>query len=193
MPSTSLHCGFGLRFTDNGLKSTTMTINFIESAADPNKGFRIGREQSVFVGNVTFKVTGVKFGNYQLVEDGQAPKDTKYASTSQAILFTTDAGEDLPLSRLLNKRRIIYDKEGHAILVESCDFKAKLREHLETLGRREDDSAMLKGSVKEVADKALEFFNGKTLRVIEVEGFGRDDKNRLVPLLSPCIQFTFAE
>lgn len=170
-----------------------MTINFIPAEADSQKGFRIGREQSLFAGNVTFKVAGVKFGNYQIVRDDGRTEDTKYASTSQTILLTTDLGEDLPLSRLLNKRRIIYDKDGHASVVESCDFKAPLRAHLESLGRRADDSSMLKGSVKKVADHALKFFEGKTLICNEVPGFGRDDRNRLVPLLSPCIQFSFKE
>lgn len=170
-----------------------MTINFIQSEADANKGFRIGREQSLFASNVTFTVTGVKFGNYQIVKDDGKVEDTKYASTSQTILLTTSLGEDLPLSRLLNRRRIIYDADGHASVVESCDFKAPLRAHLEALGRRTDDSSMLKGSVKEVADHALRFFAGKTIVCKEVPGLGRDNNNRLVPLLSPCIQFTFKD
>ena len=169
-----------------------MTITFIEGAADPNKGFRIGREQSLFANNVTFKVTGVKFGNYQTVADDGTTSETKYASTSQSILFTTDIGEDLSLSRLLNRRRVIYDSDGHASIVESCDFKAPLRAHLESLGRRDNDKSMLKGSVQDVANHALKFFDGKTLIVREVEGLGRDPKtNQLTPLLSPCIQFSF--
>lgn len=168
-----------------------MTINFIEAAADTNKGFRIGREQSLFASNVVFTITGVKFGNYRITRDDGKVEDTKYASTSQIILFTTSLGEDLPLNRLLNKRRIIYDKDGHASVVESCDFKAQLRQHLESLGRRDDAPDMLKGTVEEVANHALKFFKDKELICNEVPGLGRDDKNRLVPLLAPCIQFSF--
>lgn len=170
-----------------------MTIKFIESAADSNKGFRIGGQQSLFVNNVTFTVTGVKFGNYQVVKDDGSVESTKYASTSQAILLTTSIGEDLPLTRLLNRRRVIYDKDGQASVVESCDFKADLRAHLESLGRRADSPDMLNGTVESVGNHALKFFTGKTLICKEVNGLGRDDKNRLVPLLSPCIQFSFKD
>lgn len=170
-----------------------MTINFIEKDADPKKGFRIGREQSLFQNNVVFTITGVKFGNYEIRGDDGSVKETSHASTSQSILLTTSVGEDLSLSRLLHKTMMIYKKDGDANPVPACTFRAPLREHLETLGRRDDDSAMLKGTVKEVADHALKFFEGKTLICKEVEGFGRDNKNKLVPLLSPCIQFSFTE
>ena len=168
-----------------------MTVKFIEASADNQKGFRIGREQSLFVGNVTFTVTGVKFGEYEITEDDGTKKPTKYASISQSILLTTSLGEDISLKSLLNKRRVIYDKEGHAIVVEKAGFKGALLQHMEQLGRRDDDSAMLKGTVKEVGDHALQFFQGKTIICVDVPGLGRDDKNRLVPLLSPCIQFNF--
>ena len=169
------------------------TIKFQEASADPNKGFRIGREQSLFVNNVTFQVTGVKFGNYQQIADDGSVTPTKYASSSQSILLETSLGEPLPLSRLLNKRRVIYQPDGSAHIVDSATFKGPLRAHLESLGRRDTDSAMLKGSVEDVAKHALKFFDGKTLIVSEIDGLGRDDKNRLVPLLSPCIQFSFQE
>lgn len=169
------------------------TIKFQEAPADPDKGFRIGREQSLFVNNVTFQVTGVKFGNYQQVADDGSVTDTKYASSSQSILLTTSVGEDLPLSRLLNKRRVIYDKDGSAHIIDSCTFKGPLRAHLESLGRRDNDSAMLKGTVEAVGKHALKFFDGKTLIVSEIDGLGRDNNNRLAPLLSPCIQFGFKD
>lgn len=174
-------------------KFTTAMANiiFTPASADPNKGFRMGHEQSLFVNNQTFTVTGVKYGNYQQKADNGELTDTKYASTSQAILLTTSLGEDLPLNRLLHKRRVIYDKEGKAQVVDAAAFKTELTAHLESLGRRTDDSAMLVGTVEEVGKHALKFFEGKVLQCVEHAGFGRDDKNHLAPLLSPCIQFTF--
>ena len=166
-------------------------IIFNQAPADSNKGFRMGHEQSLFVNNVTFTVTGVKYGNYQEKKADGSLVDTKYATTSQAILLETNIGEDLPLNRLLHKRRVIYDKDGQASIVESASFKAELRQHLESLGHRTDDPSMLVGSVEQVGQHAMKFFEGKVLQCVEHPGFGRDDKNHLVPLLSPCIQFTF--
>lgn len=170
-----------------------MTIIFNPETPDDSKGFRIGQAQSLFQNNVTFQVTGTRIGNYELVKDDGSKSPTPYASKSQAILFQTSLGEDLPLKRLLNKRRVIYDRNGTARTVPSCDFQAPLREHMESLGRRANDPAFLNGKIEEVASHALKFFEGKTLICKEIEGLGKDDHNRLVPLLSPCIQFSFQE
>lgn len=168
-----------------------MTIEFITAPADANKGFRIGREQSLFANNVTFKVTGVEFGNYEITEDDGTKTTTKYASTSQSIRLTTDLGEPLSLSRLLHKRTIVYDKDGRAFVVEGCTFKAQLRQYLEELGRRANDPSMLNGTVEEVGKKVFEFFKDKTLICREIEGLAKDKNGVLQPRLSPCIQFEF--
>lgn len=169
------------------------TIIFTEAPADPAKGFRVGHPQSVFQNNVTFTVTGVKFGNYATVKDDGSKVATKYAEKAQSILFTTSVGEDLPLSRLLNKRRLIYDENGRARTICAASFAAPLLAHIETLGRRPDDPSFIIGDVKTVAEHALKFFDGKTLVVVEFDGYGRDKDNKLVPLLSPAVQFQFKE
>lgn len=170
-----------------------MTIKFNEAPADASKGFRIGHEQSLFVNNVEFTLTGYKLGTYTITADDGTESPSKYASTSQNIVFTTSIGEDLPLNRLLNRRRVIYDEDGKATIVESCNFKGALRKHLESLGRRPDAPDMLVGTADDVAKHAIKFFEGKTLRVVEFNGFGRDNKNRLQPLLSPAVQFQFKD
>lgn len=164
------------------------TIIFIPAEADNNKGFRIGAPQSVFQPNVTFTVTGVKFGNYQV--DGS---DTKFASSSQQILLTTSVDEDIPLNRLLRNRRVVYDEHELATIVYAFEHHTALQAHLETLGRRDEDSAMLKGSVKDVADHALKFFKDKTLVCVDKSGFMRNDKGKLVPEITPTIQITFKD
>ena len=168
-----------------------MTIKFNEGPADPNKGFRIGQQASLFVNGAEFQITGYKLGNYTVIADDGSESQTKYASTSQSIVFTTSLGEDLPLNRLLNKRRVIYDADGKASVIESANFKAQLRAHLESLGRRADAHDMLVGTADDVAKHAIKFFEGKTLYCQGFDGFGKDNRGRLQPLLSPAIQFQF--
>lgn len=158
-------------------------INFVEAAASASKGFRMGRPESLFKNNVTFTVTGVKFGNYTI--DGA---DTKYADIAQSILFTTSIGEDLNINRLLKGRKVVYLEDGTAKIVDSCDFKVDFVRHLESLGRREDNPELLKGTVEEVANHAKKFFDGKTIKVAEEIFFAKDDKGKLVPGAS-TVQF----
>lgn len=158
-------------------------IVFVEAPASTSKGFRMGRPESLFKNNVTFTVTGVKFGNYRV--DGE---DTKYADIAQSILFTTSIGEDLNINRLLRGRKVVYLEDGTAQIVESCDFKVDFVKHLEQLGRRDDNPELLKGTVEEVANHAKKFFDGKTVKVSEEVFFAKDEKGRLVPG-APTIQF----
>lgn len=161
-------------------------IIFVEAPADPNKAFRIGRPESLFKNNVTFTVTGFKFGNYQ-INGG----NSQFADISQAVLLTTSIGEDLPLNRLMKGRKVVYDSHGDAFIVDTATFKAELMKHMLDLGRRDDNPELLKGSVEDAAKHALQFFAGKTLKVTEEAYFARDDKGKLVPG-APTIQFTFA-
>lgn len=160
-------------------------ITFVEAPADSNKGFRIGRPESLFRNNVTFTVTGYKFGNYT-VNGAQ----TTYSATSQAILLTTSLGEDLPLNRLLKGRKVIYHEDGSAHIVEIAIFKADLMAHMLKLGRRSDNPEMLVGSVEDAAKQALQFFTGKTIVCKEETYFAKDDSGRLVPG-APTVQFSF--
>ena len=168
-------------------------IRFVEAPADPNKGFRIGHAQSVFQNNVTFKVTGYKFGNYDIErKDGSVDK-TQYADSSQSIVLTTSVEEDLPLNRLLHKKDVLYDAQGSAHVEHACSFKGALMKHMLTLGRRDDNPAMLKGSVEDVAKHALAFFKDKDLICKEISGFAKDEKGKLQDRISPFIQFGWKE
>lgn len=168
-----------------------MTIIFVESAADADKGFRLGHKQSLFVNNVTFKVTGFKLGHYNVAKDGGTPAPTQYADKCQSIILTTDLGEDLPLNRLLHKRRVCYDNNGQAVVVPSATFQSELLGFIEQIGRRPDDPSMIIGSAESVANKVLEFFKNKTIHCHERNYLLRDKDNKLVAPLSPIIQFSF--
>lgn len=167
-------------------------IRFKEAPADADKGFRIGHAQSVFQNNVTFKVTGYKLGSYEIERVDGNVETTRYASTAQSIVFTTSVEEDLPLNRLLHKKNVLYDAQGNAKVVYGSDFRGALMQHLLQLGRREDDKAMLNGSAEDVAKHALKFFEGKgDLICRENSLFAKDDKGKLVDLISPSITFGF--
>lgn len=168
-------------------------IRFVEAPADPNKGFRIGHAPSVFVNNVTFRVTGYKLGNYDIERKDGTIESTKYADSAQSIVLTTSLDEDLPLNRLLHKKDVLYDASGLAHVEYACSFRGALMKHMLTLGRREDDSAMLKGSIEDVAKHALKFFDGKDLLCKEMNGFAKDDKGKLQDRISPFIQIGWKE
>lgn len=168
-------------------------IRFVEAPADPNKGFRIGHAQSVFQNNVTFRVTGYKLGNYDIERKNGSVEQTKYADSAQSIVLTTSVDEDLPLNRLLHKKDVLYDAQGSAHVEHACSFKGSLMQHMLTLGRRDDDSAMLKGSVEEVAKHALAFFKDKDLICKEISGFAKDEKGKLQDRISPFIQIGWKE
>ena len=169
-------------------------IRFKEAPADADKGFRIGHAQSVFQNNVTCKVTGYKLGSYEIERDNGNVETTKYASTAQSIVLTTSVNEDLPLNRLLHKKTVLYDAQGNARVVYGSDFRGALMQHLLQLGRREDDKAMLVGSAEDVAKHVLKFFDAKgDLICRENPGFAKDDKGRLVDLISPSITFAFKD
>lgn len=165
-------------------------IRFVEAPADPDKGFRIGHAPSVFQNNVTFTVQGYKFGNYEIENKDGSISSTKYANTSQSIVLTTSVGEDLPLNRLLHKKDVLYDAQGSAHVEYASSFRGALMKHLLQLGRRDDDSSMLKGSMEEVGKHALKFFEGKTLICKESPyRYAKDDKGKLVDRISPFIAF----
>lgn len=173
-----------------------MTIKFNEEANDPNKGFRIGGEQSLFQNNVVFTITGYKLGNYQIIKDDGTVETTKYASEAQQIMLVCDLGggvtEDLPINRLLKKRTLCYDKHDVAKVVEICRFKADLMRHMETLGRDEKNPAYFKGDTKSVAEHAMKFFDSKKIQCHEEpDCFAHDSEGKLVARTTPVITFDF--
>lgn len=151
-------------------------IIFNEGPVDPQKSFYFGRPESLFKDGAEFSVTGYKIGNYTV--DGRA---TERSATSQSVLLKTDLGEDLSLNTLLKGRKVVYDDHGKASVVPRSTFQAELQAHLLTLGRREDNPELLKGTAEDAAKKAVEFFNGKKVYCVGQTFFAKDKEGRLVP------------
>lgn len=166
-------------------------IRFVETTEGADKAFRIGHTPSVFQNNVTFHVTGVKRGNYEIEKKDGTVTKTKYADTTQSIVLVVDIDdkETLPLNRLLHKKEVVYDAQGSARVEYACDFRGDLMRHMLQLGRRTDDPSLLVGTIEQVAAHALKFFTGKTFICKEVSGiFAKDERGKLQDRISPFIQ-----
>lgn len=159
-------------------------INFKLEARDESKGFRAGRPQSVLVNGVTFTIKGYKLGRYE---------GTSQDEKSQSILLTTSVNEDINVNRFLNGRKIIFDEDGKAHPFEVAEFRNLLQDHLNTLGRREDDPSYIVGTADDVAKHLLTFFKDKTIVCEAVPGFVRDKDNRLVVPFNDIIRFRFTD
>lgn len=159
-------------------------ITFVEAPVDPNKSFYFGRPESLFKDGAEFTVTGYKIGNY--VIDG---KDSQNATVAQAILLTTDLGEDLPLNRVLKGRKVVFDDQGKASVIARSTFQAELRAHMLKLGRREDNPELLQGTAEDAAKHAKAFFDSKKVFCVGQTFFAKDEKGRLVPG-SVTVQFS---
>lgn len=167
-------------------------IRFVETTEGADKAFRIGRTPSVFQNNVTFHVTGVKRGNYEIEKKNGTVEHTKYSETTQSLVLVVDIDdkETLPLNRLLHKKEVLYDAQGAAHVEYACDFRGDLMQHMLLLGRRTDDPALLVGTIEQVAAHALKFFKDKTFICKEISGFAKDEKGKLQDRISPFIQIT---
>jgi hypothetical protein len=158
-------------------------IIFKAEVADANKGFRPGKPGSLFVDGVTFTIKGFKLGRY---ENSQQKED------SQAILFETSIGEDINANRLLSNKRVCFDADGKAQIIWASTFHKEFTQHLNQLERRKDDPSYVKGSAEDCAKHLMEFFNGKTIKVVEVtDVYFKDKEGRLVAPFSPVVVFTF--
>lgn len=151
-------------------------IIFTESPVDSQKSFYFGRPESLFKDGAEFSITGYKIGSYTV--DG---KETERSATSQAVLLTTDLGEDLSLNTVLKGRKVVYDDLGKALVVPRSTFQAELQAHLLTLGRRDDSPELLKGTAEDAAKKAVEFFKDKKVYCIGKSFFAKDKDGKLVP------------
>jgi hypothetical protein len=151
------------------------TVIFVESPVDPNKKFRLGRQPSVFVNGAEFTFTGYRLGNYTV--DGAS---TKYSAKAQAFELTTSLGENISSSRLIKGRRVLYDAEGKLVVIQATNFGPILEKFLvETFGRDEKESEYLNATAEQVAQKTLEFFQGKTIIVAGLSLFDKDENGRM--------------
>jgi hypothetical protein len=67
---------------------------------------------------------------------------------------------------------VVYDKDGHADILYSCEFREELLKFLvEKIGTEEDNPRVLKLSAKEVGDKVVnEFFKDRKIVFKEKKG-----------------------
>ena len=131
--------------------------------------FHIGRKQSIYTDGLEFTVVKGHTGIWKDATGKVLNKDN-----GNSIRFETsvssEADDYLNINVFLGRRKVVYDKDGHASILWSCEFHDELRKFLETkIGRDPQNPNNLKGTAKEVADRVLnEFFNGKTI-VVEVQ------------------------
>lgn len=155
---------------------------------EPKNGdgrFHIGRVNIFHDGmeaSIVKAVTGVwKEGDRIINRDG-----------SESIRFITSVSNNLEdainINHLLNKRRVVYDKNGHADILYSCEFREELLKFLvEKIGTEEDNPRVLKLSAKEVGDKVVnEFFKDRKIVFKEKKGvFFKSIKDGVEKLEAP--------
>lgn len=162
--------------------------------------FHIGRKQSVFTDGLEFTIKAAHTGIWK---DATGQIINKDKGRCNSIRFETSVSSDpddhLNINLFLGRRKVVYDKDGHASILWSCEFHDELRNFLETkIGRDPQSPQDLKGTAKEVADRVLnEFFNGKII-VVEVKKdiffkTVKDGVEKLEVPFDPVIVFKFKE
>lgn len=131
--------------------------------------FHIGRKQSIYTDGLEFTVVKAHTGIWKDATGKVLNKDNGNSIRYETSV-SSEADDYLNINVFLGRRKVVYDKDGHASILWSCEFHDELRNFLETkIGRDPQNPQNLKGSAKEVADRVLnEFFNGKTI-VVEVK------------------------
>jgi len=158
-------------------------FNFTTTSGDGK--FRIGQKPSVFINGAEFTLTECVTGVWKDENGNIINKDD-----SNSIRFKTslsgDIDDALNINKLLNRRRIVYDADGHANILYDFEGHADLMKFIEKeIGRDEKNSALLKGSAKSVGEKVLDFYKGKTFVVKEVECFFKTIKDGVEKLELP--------
>ena len=135
---------------------------FTFTATNGDGRFHIGRVNIFHDGmeaSIVKAVTGIwKEGDKVLNREG-----------SESIRFLTSVSNNLEdainINHLLNKRRVVYDKDGHASILYSCEFHDELIKFLvDEIGTEENNPQALKLSAKEVGEKVVnEFFKDKKI------------------------------
>lgn len=132
--------------------------------------FRIGRKQSIYLDGLEFTVKAAHTGIWKDSSTGKVINKDNGNSIRFESSISSDPDDYLNINLFLGRKKVVYDKDGHASILWSCEFHDELRQFLETkIGRDLSNPQNLKGTAKEVADRVLnEFFNGKTI-VVEVQ------------------------
>ena len=158
-------------------------FNFEPTSGDGK--FRIGQKPSVFINGAEFTLTECVTGVWKDENGNIINKDD-----SNSIRFKTslsgDIDDALNINKLLNRRRIVYDADGHASVLYDFEGHAELTNFIEkTIGRDKDNAVLLNGTAKSVGEAVLDFYKGKTFVVKEVECFFKTIKDGVEKLELP--------
>lgn len=169
-------------------------ITFTALAPDAlgaDAGFRVGRQQSVFVNGLRFRVRKYELGRWS----GTA-QDEKSVSIMLYVNEASEAGdanifpEGISVNRFL-RQEVVFTSDGKMKCVPRATFGEEFRRHLDTLGRREDDERFLNATPDKVAQHILAFFKDKEIVCTEIPDLFRKDKEgRLYGVT--FVQFSFA-
>lgn len=137
------------------------SFNFVTTKGDGSVPIK---KKSIFRDGLTFTIKSVVVGVWQ--DEKGLVMNRGDRNSIRFITSLSDKPEDaIDINRFLNKRRVAYDRDGHAFILYDCAFHEELLNFLETkIGRDPEDSSSLNGNAKSVADRVLnEFFAGKTI------------------------------
>lgn len=164
-------------------------FNFEPTTGDGK--FRIGRKPSIFVNGAEFTLTAVVTGIWRNDAGDPINKDD-----ANSIRFKTSLSDDiddtLNINKLLNRRRIVYDADGHASILFDFEGHNDLMNFLEKeIGRDEKNAVLLNGTAKSVGERVLDFYKDTVFVVKEVECFFKSIKDGVekleLPITPVCV------
>lgn len=168
---------------------------FTFTKTDGNGRFRAIGRPSLFTEGVEFTLTGVVTGQWH---DANSKLINKEGCESIRFQTSLSNGEDgqISLTRFF-QRFVAYDSHRKLKVLNRSDFTQELSKFLtEKIGFDEADRTLFKGTAKEVGEKALTFFTGKTIvckPVTDIFFRNTDDKGNehFDPPYESVIQFSF--
>lgn len=168
--------------------------SFKFTPTDGNGRFRAIGKPSLFAEGIEFTLKGVVTGTWH---DAQGKLMNKEGRESIRFQTSLSEGEDgqISLTRFF-QRFVAYDANRKLKVLNRSDFTAELAQFLnEKVGFDEADPTLFKGTAKEVGEKALTFFTGKTIvckPVTDIFFRNTDDKGneRYDAPYEPVIQFS---
>lgn len=171
-------------------------FNFTPTSGDGC--FHIGRKQSIYTDGLEFTVVKAHTGIWQDASGKVLNKDNGNSIRYESSI-SSDPDDFLNINVFLGRKKVVYDKDGHASILWSCEFHDELRNFLETkIGRDPQNPQNLKGTAKEVADRVLsEFFGTRKIIVEEKKDIYfktiKDGVEKLEAPFDPVIVFKFKE
>jgi hypothetical protein len=160
-------------------------------ALGADAGFRVGRQPSIFVNGVRFRIRKYELGRWQGTEqDEKSVSIMLYGNESSESGDANIFAEGISVNRFLRKE-VVFNADGKMLYLARATFGEELRRHLDTLGRRADDERFLNATPDKVAQHILAFFKDKEIVCTEIPDLFRKDKEgRLYGVT--FVQFSFA-